>query len=260
MEEIFCSGDSCFISQFFYASDALSGGKVFAGPVWDFDHAIGTPAAWAFQNPTGFYAYRLHVKDGFDTPWFYNLYQKKEFYEPMTALYQSDYLPLLDELIKIGIDQYASVISVSSVMNQIRWNISQDVLSEAAWMKQYLSERVSFLSDTWIGNVDFYQVRLDQGFGAFYGYFAVEPGKYLIELPVFEDTETMRFVGWYREDTNEPFDIAQPIYEDINIYAKWQDKPSRMLESVSKLIPLGIIGFMFIIIFFADIRRTKRNR
>ena len=258
IEEIFCSGDSCFISQFFYAEDIFSDSKIYAGPVWDFDHSIGSAAAWQLKNPTGFYANRLHVKNGFETPWFYNLYQKKEFYEELTTLYTCDFLPQIEYIIDTQIYQYVFAIDASSSMNQIRWNIEQDIFSEAEYMKTYLSERTAFLSKAWIERASFYQVRLDQGFGAFYGYFAVESGQCLSETPVLEDSETMRFVGWYREDTNEPFDCSQPIYEDVKIYAKWENKPSRVLGYIWKLIPFGIISAFAIAILCIDVHRAKR--
>lgn len=81
----------------------------------------------------------------------------------------------------------------------------------------------------------------------------------MTELPTFEDTETSTFVGWYYVDTDEPFDTTQPINEDIEVYAKWQNKSELMISRVGKLIPLGVIGLIFIGVFLADIKRMKRN-
>ena len=78
-------------------------------------------------------------------------------------------------------------------------------------------------------------------------------------LPTIEDTPLQIFCGWYYKDTNEPFDPDRPITEDIEIYAKWQDKPGKKLDQLVKLVPLGVIGMLGLALLAVDIRRNRKR-
>ena len=80
------------------------------------------------------------------------------------------------------------------------------------------------------------------------------------DLPTFEDTPLQTFCGWYYKDTNEPFDPDRPITEDIEIYAKWQDKPTKKLDQLLKLVPLGVIAVMGVGLLWIEMKRLKRSR
>ena len=102
-------------------------------------------------------------------------------------------------------------------------------------------------------------VKADQGFGAFYGYFAVCPGACLEPLPELEATENDVFTGWYYAGTNTPVDFDQPITEDIEIYAKWEDSQSKRMGQIAKLAPLAVIAVMGMALLAVEIKRM-RNR
>lgn len=257
IEEIFGNADACFISQYFYRNG--SNGKVYAGPVWDFDHSLGSLSSWQFENARTFLANRYHVKDGFDSPWFYQLYQKDEFYNRITELYQQEFLPLLSEYLGDRIDQYAAIIQQASAVNQLRWGVAVDVNSEVQLIKEYMGERIDFLNSLWIDGKEFCQVQADHSLGGFYAYYAVVPGECLPELPVFEDTETSRFIGWYYVNSGEPVDMTQPVYEDMEIYAKWVDSPAKKVDQVIKLIPLAVIALLGVCLLTAEVQRSRKG-
>ena len=261
IEEVFANGDACFISQYFYLDGAENAGKIYAGPVWDYDHTMGTRVAWALMIPNSLYANRLHVKDGFDAPWFHALYNKEAFFAQMTQTYETEFLPVWKDFVHKEIDDYAELISVAHSLNMTRWNIdSRGIEAEKKEITAYMQRRLDFLSGIWLEGESFYLVKADQGFGGFYGYYAITPGEWLKDLPTFEDTPLQTFCGWYYKDTNEPFDPDRPITEDIEIYAKWQDKPTKKLDQLLKLVPLGVIAVMGVGLLWIEMKRLKRSR
>lgn len=260
MEEVFASGDSCYISQFFYTDGALDG-TVYAGPVWDFDHGIGTPAAWLLMYPNTLYANRLHVKDGFDTPWFYSLCRDEVFCREMTAVYEEVFVPALQELVREKIPAYGKRVAQAAYLNRIRWS-QPDVSTEeeAAYLCSFLEKRTDFLSDLWLQGKQYHTIKVDQGFGAFYGYVLVEPGAAFDDLLLPESTPTSNFIGWFCKETDQLFDMTQPITSDLEIYAKWEKSAANRLDDYLKLIPLGVIGTFGLVLLCVEIRRSRKGR
>lgn len=260
VEEVFGNGDACYISQFFY-TDGDVDGRVYAGPVWDFDHCIGTPAGWALMYPNSLYANRLYVKSGYSTPWFYNLYQKDAFYEAIIEKYRDQYLPALDVLVSEKIFEYADHISSAATMNRVRWS-QPDVSTqeEVDYLCDFLKKRIQFLSDIWINSKQYCVIRVDQGFGAFYGYIMVEPGEIFDGLPVLDGSTAFHFEGWFDEKTGLPFDASQPVTSDMQLYAKWEKSISNTLDDYIKLLPLVLLGIFGMVFLGVDIKRNGKDR
>ena len=260
VEEIFGSGDACYISQFFYCDFSAASAKIKAGPVWDFDHSIGTEVAWELLEPNTLYANRLKVKDGYDTPWFYSLCKKDAFYNRVTEIYESEFLPLLEKNFSQTLKEYALHIGKASSLNQIRWDINESCLEQSQNMSDFMEKRLLFLNELWIENESFNVVKADHSFGGFYAYYYIKNGETLSYLPLFDSTKTSVFRGWYYEGTDEPFDPSKPIYEDTEIYAKWQDNRSNKTDDIIKLLPLAVIAVIFMFLFLVEIQRIKGNR
>ena len=258
IEEIFGSGDACFLSQFYYRD--VENGLVYAGPVWDFDRSMGSKDIWEFEMGQVFVADRLEVKDGYNAPWFYALNQKPEFAQRVRELYQQQFLPLLQEYFANRLDAYADSIEQAAYLNQLRWNGKVDLRTEVRDIRRYMTDRIDFLSSVWIDEKEYCRVRADHGFGGFYAYYAIEPGQCLGELPVFEDTETMRFLGWYSVESGEPVDLTMPVQEDFQIIARWQEISAKKADQLLKLAPLGVIGLMGAGLLLAEIKRGARGR
>ncbi len=260
LEEVFGNVDGGFMSQYFYLDGNDSSGRVYAGPAWDYDQTMGCEDTWQIANPNAFFANQLRTKDGYNAPWFYSLYQKEEFYEKMTDAYQTVFLPLIDQLLSERLYDYAARIETAHAMNAIRWqDEGEDALAHAEYIKNYMTDRISFLSSVWIEGAQYCLVRADQSFGASYAYYAVPAGECLDDLPQFENDEYSEFLGWYYEGTDEPFDPSQPITEDIEIYARWQDSTSNRLDNIVKLLPLGVFAVMFAAVVSVAVVRMKRE-
>lgn len=258
IEEVFGNIDACALSQYFYC-DATDDYKIYAGPVWDYDHTMGIDSLWQLRNPEMMIGNRPAIASINGTSWFASLYQDKDFYNNIVRVYTEEFKPLLSKLYTEDIAEYESLISESARINKLRWNdvtITSD--EEIDNICEYMNNRLSFLDSVWIENTEYLTLRADSSFGVQYAYYSVLPGQSVDCLPEFENTENLIFRGWYDAETNEPFDSSQPLLKDTQIYAKWENTESK-LDKIKELIPIGIFAIVFISIFVADIKKNRKG-
>lgn len=260
IEELFGNIDGCAVSQFFYRDGSDPSGKVYAGPVWDYDYSMGSDANWQLTTPRAFYANRLYVRFSSETPWFHALYRKAEFYNRVLEIYRDAYLPLLNRLVEESIPEYSEQIRIAAANNRLRWNLEADSAEEAQQIARFLQERAEFLSSAWLEGEQWVQLSADPGMDGCYAYYALRPGETLDSLPVPPELDNQSFTGWYYADSNEPFDITRPIEEDTHIYAGWQGVSQIGVNRVLKLIPLGIIATLCLFMIFIEFRRNRQGR
>lgn len=258
--EVFGNLDAFISSSFFYF-DSANDDKIYAGPVWDFDKALGndTDVYWSITNPDVHVLNRYKFDPLSAFIWPEELYEKLWFQKELKTTFETEMLPAVDCLLNTKIEEYANLVRPAAQMDRIRW-LSEEPGSFDGAVSQvatYLEEHTEFLKDVWINGSNYCQISfLNVGCDQFY---TVPYGGILAELPVIEDREDERFAGWYYSDTGEPFDITAPITEDIEIHAKWEDKPSKKLGQIVKLLPLGMIAIVGCGLLVADIRKSQRS-
>lgn len=262
VEEIFGNYDAGFQSQYFYCTEL--GGKIYAGPVWDYDSSLGNPQAWSLNSPQGLYAWRPAAMVDYDTPWLNALYEKEAFRAELQRQYRT-FLPLLEGLPSRIEEDYVNQIGAAYQRNRIRWNVDTDGLSaEAARIGDYLRQRLDFLTGLWLEEKEFQILRLQEGETAgYYGYYAVEPGTVFDAWPEQTGED---FLGWYREDTGEAVDPAEPIWEDLQLYPHYEGFVSPEPEDETSLkdlvlrlyhyVPLGVLVLMGVVMVPVSIYKT----
>lgn len=258
VEEIFGNFDACLISQYFYLDGGDSAGKICAGPVWDFDNALGSKITWRLLVPETFHANQYRVNQEITTPWFYHLYQKDVFYNRVVALYQEEFLlPLKQEVNEI-LPQKAELIVQASQMNQIRWEGECGSLQEETeYIIDYMNRRLDFLTSVWCDEGEYCFVYADWGYDCCY---AVRSGECFTQAYIFPEQEYGYFDGWYYAGTDEPFDITKPVTEDIEIYTKWKAKSPNRLSQIGKMAPLGIVAVIGVWLLMVEIKRARKIR
>lgn len=259
MEEFFANTDGGVLSQFYYLDGSDSSGKLYAGPVWDFDASQGAEVSWQIPATDAFYANRALVREGGEITWFYSLYQKEAFLERVKQIYETEFLPLLQRLFAERIGIYAAAINESAQMDTLRWNTGKDFTTEVESLITFLTARERFLSELWLGEKSYHLVSIYPGDVLHHLYCPVEHGLLLMPLPQLTNTEHQTFLGWYYVDTDLPFDSTVPITEDIEIYAKWEDSQQKRVGQIVKLMPLAIIACMGVCVLCADIRRSRKG-
>jgi len=266
MEEVFTSYDAGFQSQYFYCYEPS--GKIYAGPVWDYDSSLGNPTLWALQSPRGLFAWRPEAMEGYATPWYHSLYGKDAFRQELTKQYRDIFLPQLEILLEASINQYAEQIDSAFARNQIRWTVeSEGIQAEAAQIADYLRQRMEFLSELWLEEKEFRIVRLRDD-GSFYIYYAVEPGSCLKDLPHMEDED---YPVWYRVDNGEEFDLGTPIWDDVCLdtdpgsAAPEEDSPPDLKDVILQVyhyVPFVVLLLMGLVTVLVALwkSRSRKNR
>ncbi|MCI9621911.1 MAG: hypothetical protein HFI23_01055 [Lachnospiraceae bacterium] len=239
IEELSKNFDGGISSQYFYKDSDLRGDSLlYAGPVWDYDGALGN-GDWSVRRPEGMlvcYDMRIYDREKgdevFRNRWFPELYRHKEFREEVERQYQVSLWPALYEMLETGIDHYWTTIETAAEMDQCRWEgepssvqkVYRDTLEEhAEYIKDFLKRRAVFLASVWIDKVDYCTVCFRTEYGTRNLFFSVERGSLLEKIPGYEESfGGMVFDGWYYdEDYTQPLDPQRVITEDIDFYAKW---------------------------------------
>lgn len=262
IEELSGNLDAGFISQYYYWDSGDSQDKVYAGPVWDYDLALGNPVQWQLPNPNSFFANRLQVKEGYETPWFYELYRKQAFHDRVVELYQTQFVPLLSELHSTGIADYTRKIEAAAAMNHLRWGTEEtgDVEQQTASVSAYLAQRADFFNGLWNEGKQYCTVRISYGRNENDAWFAVEPGETLKgKLPSIGEHKSAVHSGYRYADTLESVDPERPIYEDTHICILWTDSRWEKLTQVIEYLPLAAFGMLVVILVPVSIRRIRRG-
>ena len=158
VEEISKNYDAGVSSSYFYKDSELNGGRLCAGPGWDYDMSLGNYVDWMEEfsaDPTGISELAFHT---YATSWYTKLYARQEFYSLIEEHYWKSAEPFLQEMLESGIDSYQKELEASAKMNEIRW---QEELEENPYyknrqqtfveLKEFLAARKAYLDDAWNG-------------------------------------------------------------------------------------------------------------
>ena len=156
VEEISKNYDAGVSSSYFYKDSDANGGKLCAGPGWDYDMSMGNYVEWMEEfsaDPTGISELAFHT---YASSWYTELYEKEEFYKLIEEYYWKAAEPFLQELLNGGIEQYQEILEASAEMNEIRW---QEELNKNPYyknrkqtfreLKEFLTVRKDYLDEAW---------------------------------------------------------------------------------------------------------------
>ena len=213
IDEISADYDGGKISKFFYYQEVDGVGKIYGGPVWDKDDTYAT-GHWAITPPNCIVASRSRIVNGKEQRLFRGLYQHEAFSSRVAELYQRDFLPLLKDLYDTGIAEYADRIAQAAQVSEIRWKLGYTA-EESTIIRDFLGERIAFFDAYWIKKEMFHHVKVMDTFEYSEGEFAVRPGDTIPVLPEYAP-EAGEW-GWFYAESKEPFDVTQPIWEDVEL-------------------------------------------
>lgn len=217
IEEIFEDVDCGLSSIYFYVVD----GKLYAGPLWDFDLTMG--GSYAVENPRTLYAAYRERTERYISHWLPELYKQESFLERVKELYETQWASALAEL-AADAEGYVNRIAASAKMDAARWNKDHDAtLETGVYLRDWLTDREEFLTDLWINGAEYHRVRLMGNVYTRYYENAVRHGEVFNDFPALWKSDA-KLVGWFHEGTDEPFDKTRPITEDTFLYAKWETK------------------------------------
>ena len=253
--EIFGNVDSGTISSYYYRDGADPSGKIYAGPVWDYDLSMGSQGTWQTEFVQVFYGDKAHVWSLEDTTWFYALNRKPEFRSRVLQLYEEVFRPLVQEFLDTGMEAYAADIQKGVLRDQRRWG-NGDFQEETDGIRRYLTQRLAFLDSVWLEETHYCKVLviLDENSSSICH--GVLPGETIPSLPWYE--ETWDVLGWYDASTEQPFDSTKPIYQDTVVYLKKLPVEDRV--SPLQVVPIAaVMGILAGLIAF-DRKRSRSEK
>jgi len=260
LEELFANTDGAVLSQYFYYDGT---GKICAGPVWDYDLTMGNQMTVPDKGVHALYANQEQVHGG---AWYGELYKKEAFINNVVRIYETEFRPLLQQLLHQEFASYGKTLQTAAVMNDLRWFAGQEN-GDISQLKDYLLQRMAFLDKLWLTDTVHHKVRITAKNGYVYHYL-VEDGKPLPQLEHYESDETTTCYGWFYEDTQAPVDPEKPVHGDTRIYFKYesvlpqQDQTAAVPESqkpVSKVLLLPVLLLMGMVPVMASIEAIRRK-
>ncbi len=222
LEELTKNNGAGATSSFFYKPEDGINTKLFAGPVWDYDKAY---ASLTGINESSQDLCYLMLRGNNPTRLFWQLNRHNEFREEVSVCYREFFSDYMQEIADEKIDEYASEISVSVEMDQIRWKDENDEPldydDEIEKIRNFVLTRKQFLDEVWTGQENLCTVTFCSE-AEEERYVSVIAGRTLERLPGSEPGTMdgdMMFDGWYTEE-GELFDSTTPVFEDITVYSK----------------------------------------
>lgn len=232
IDEISLNFDTNITSMYFYKErdDDL----LYAGPVWDYDSALGECNAGYAEG--WFVDYNNSILDrNSELMWYSQLYEYDTFQKSVRKQYKI-LLPYLREMLDNTIDLYANSIVDSVAMDNVRWKNEdvdkpgnyEDFQNNVRYLKYFLSARLNWLNNRlgvsnynfrWSGTGEMHEVVFMNG-DSIVESIQVKDGETLEELPYLEEE---KYWGWYFEYNNEKYRAQLPILEDTVLYAREKD-------------------------------------
>lgn len=238
IEEISKNLDAMHSSQYFYKDDDSNDSTVYAGPVWDYDKSLGNPFIERtrpvnYQDPWGIFA--ATEQDG--ASWWYDLYRQPDFYEAMVAEYEKTAAPCLDVMLSEKIDSYVAQIKASAYMDYMRWDTFEDFKNgealefeeeyeaEIETIKDFLRERMQFLTAVWLEERVYNRVSCDSAGGEMYVTYIEAVEGFKLHMPRDPKMEGYRFKQWRRQDTGQVYDF-ETVYDGqpFTLVAEYEKK------------------------------------
>lgn len=223
IEEICKNNGGGATSSYFYKPEDTISTQIFAGPVWDYDKAYG--AVDSINSSTGDLCYLTQRNEGTTLFWYLN--QHPEFREAVYDCYEDFFANYITDILDEKIEENISRMRCSADMDGVRWQeIYGDTMpyeQRVSVITNFLTERKEFLDRVWSQGEEVCTVHFVAP--EFYRdtYMSVIKGESLTAIPMQETGQEISgriFDGWYTED-GEEFDMNQPIYEDVTVYANY---------------------------------------
>lgn len=158
IEEIVKNRDTIYTSQFFYKPSDTESTKLFAGPVWDYDGAIGAEGIVADTYDLS-YPYELYACDFGDCNIYRGLYLHQDFRQAAIDLFMTEGSAVIEQETDGKIQDMAEQIEDAVMMDAYRWGIFPNAstpeqkkncyMEEIAKITDFLTERNRYLKWIW---------------------------------------------------------------------------------------------------------------
>lgn len=227
LEEVTANYDGGVASSYFYKDSDFIDGRLYAGPIWDYDVSWGNSPAYLGQISTSPERLSRLASHSDSSVWFQSLYNKSEIYDKIISCYTEEISPYLTLLVEEILPILDEITAASSAMDYLRWEkqytdngYSGERAKQVAFIADYIKGRKDFLDQAWIEQIPVYTVTLLID-GAVYDTLYVLENDTLPEFPQIP-SEYTQMTAWISAETGEVPDSAAPVTKDMTFQAVLQ--------------------------------------
>ncbi len=227
LEEVTANYDGGVASSYFYKDSDTIDGRLYAGPVWDYDVSWGNSPAYLGQISTSPERLSRLASHSDSSVWFQSLYHKPEVYEKIVSCYAQEISPYLTLLADEILPMLDEITAASAAMDQVRWEdqyarngYSGDRSEQITFITNYIKARKDFLDQAWIAQIPVHTVTLLIE-GAVYDTLYVLDNDTLPEFPQVP-AEHANVVAWTSAEDGSLPDHTMPVTKDMTFQAVLQ--------------------------------------
>ena len=227
LEEVTANYDGGVASSYFYKDSDTIDGRLYAGPVWDYDVSWGNSPAYLGQISTSPERLSRLASHSDSSVWFQSLYHKPEVYEKIVSCYAQEISPYLTLLADEILPMLDEITAASAAMDQVRWEdqyakngYSGDRSEQITFIADYIKARKDFLDRAWIAQIPVHTVTLLIE-GAVYDTLYVLDNDTLPEFPQVP-AKHANVVAWTSAEDGSLPDHTMPVTKDMTFQAVLQ--------------------------------------
>ncbi len=212
LEELVKNSAAGSTSSYFYKDSDRVDSRIYAGPAWDYDKALGETRQNLADDPSTFNFCTLHP----DTSYlFYELYSKNAGFRRLVAEeYRDKFRELLVDAIEDGgtIDKITAEYGKDKGMDAIKWSKPQtDHTVHAQWVKDFIRARLKAADRVFLNGEKLNIIEYTDKYDSLH-IIGVIDGECLGKLPYDAD--------WYDSLTGESVTLNTPIDRDMVLKAR----------------------------------------
>ena len=205
--------DANAYSTFYYKLPEHQGGKLYAGPVWDYDRGFGNEERNVMVNVNGYWNGPCEA-----------LYRNPFFRNRVRDLYHERFVPLTETILRAFLEETPDRLSLSVRMDSVRWQNNLDRLNysydcfddEVAFLRYYFDVRAAIAAE-WINETGVYHmVTFTVPEGTSKSCF-VRDGELLTASVLSFMREELECGIWSRED-GSVYQQGRPVFGNMTLY------------------------------------------
>lgn len=219
MEEVFHDTDALTSSLFFYKDSDSVDSHIYAGPMWDYDRALGS---YGSVNATLDNVYQV---GGFGI-YVQEMMQHQEVQEQVYDKFLQYIIPYVRNILRADVYRIREHIEASMEMDRIRWpNVRgyySDYEAGCDYLVWFLEHKTDYLKEVWLEEKgeDYCTVTFLDYYGNVYTEYTVKKGECLTTVPSITTLGAI-FGGWYSADKGIVFNSKLPILQDVVYRLDW---------------------------------------
>lgn len=221
IDEVFHNPDSKIASLFFYKDSDSKDSRIFAGPVWDYDRALGSYGVnmYELDDPLKLGSYGIYI------PEIIQKYPEAE--ELLKEKFQNIFVPYIENDLNKAVYEYEQLLEESYNCNSIRWpqkyGYCTDLKDSAEYIKIFMQEKKHALRELWLEDEIYHNVTFWDYEKNVFETYRVKHGECLDAYIPSPSCYIALFAGWVNEATGKSYDSRVPVLEDVVYTSEWLD-------------------------------------